>query len=70
MELARAKVSKFVREKFAETKVNQQTLSRVYSCCAGDSTSARFVTALRGCRSTVGESGMKAEHDKQEHEEQ
>jgi hypothetical protein len=31
-ELARAKVSKLLREKFAETKVNQQALSKVYSC--------------------------------------
>ena len=47
MELARAKVSKFVREKFAETKVNQQTLSKVYSCCAGGSTCASLAAAVR-----------------------
>jgi hypothetical protein len=38
---------KFLREKFAETKVNQQTLSKVYSCCAGGSTSARSGSAVK-----------------------
>jgi dipeptidase len=42
-ELARAKVSKFVGEKFAETTVNQQPLSKVYSCCGGGSKSLQLL---------------------------